>query len=244
MKLIALILFPVLAFGQTINASPPYIAPVVTTPEALAVVDSGKLATATGSTASWPIAMPAATKGMVLASITYYHGGDVPDSATSVQLGQVSGGRVSMTKILRQPAFSDGDNGAVEMWYKTAPTTGTDTVLVTMTASMDEITGIAFALKGVNQSTPIGTPVGAIGEGTAPSVAVSSATGELVIDAMVSYGQTYTVGAGQTRLAYQENAGDLSDISCSSEPGVASVTMSWTIAVSNYYGILAVPVKP
>jgi hypothetical protein len=83
------------------------------------------------------------------------------------------------------------------------------------------------------------------GNSTTPSVTVASAAGELVLDLVGSEtsGQTFTVGAGQTSLHENDGvAGTDVRTASSSEPGAASVTMSWTIGTSAAWWIGAVSV--
>ena len=73
-----------------------------------------------------------------------------------------------------------------------------------------------------------------------PTVNVNSWAGEVVVDVLASDGGPPTVGAGQTQ---QWNLGqdDLGGAG-SSEPGAASVEMSWTAA--RFWALGAVPLKP
>jgi hypothetical protein len=70
---------------------------------------------------------------------------------------------------------------------------------------------------------------------------VTSNPSELVIDAVVNTGASLTVGGGQTQdFSTTTNL----NAAGSSEPGAASVTMSWSLAGSTAWAILAVPIKP
>jgi hypothetical protein len=117
----------------------------------------------------------------------------------------------------------------------------------------DATTGIAeenswgvVDFSGVNQSTPLGTLATANGTNSTPSVAVTSATDELVIDFMYSGYINITAGADQTIVWEHDNTDNTSGGS-STEPGTTSVTMSWTLANTGWdtrWLIGAVPVKP
>jgi hypothetical protein len=138
------------------------------------------------------------------------------------------------------------------VWRLIAPDTGTNNVVVTFSAARTgECT--AVSLTGVHQTTPEGTPATGSdvsgGGFTNPSVVVSSATGELVVDCVGlqndSTSKTLTVGADQTQLE-QGSVGTTTSIvgAVSTEPGAASVTMSWTPSTADDWAQVAVPVKP
>ena len=97
--------------------------------------------------------------------------------------------------------------------------------------------------------------LGAGSWGTALSVPVSSATGQLVVDTVgirqtPSGDATLTVGAGQTQrynLASGTGGNDNVVGAGSEEAGAASVTMSWTAASSigaRPWAMVAAPLKP
>lgn len=81
----------------------------------------------------------------------------------------------------------------------------------------------------------IGSMTSVSGTSTDPSITVSSAIGGLVLDlcATATAGVTFTVGAGQASILEQDGLSGVSGrIATSSEPGAASVTMSWTLSAS------------
>ena len=97
--------------------------------------------------------------------------------------------------------------------------------------------------QGVAQTSSTGTFASATGSSTAPSVAVTSAVNELVVDgAGWVAGGVGTAGAGQTQRA-QEEQGDVFRMGTSDEAGAASVTMSWTVDTGGWT-IQGVPLKP
>ena len=126
-----------------------------------------------------------------------------------------------------------------------APDTGTHDVVVSFSTAPDKggVVGVV-TFTGVSQTTPLGTFASASGSSTAPSVNVSSATGELVLDTLVDEDATVTMtaGAGQTerwnaQFTYMGGAG-------STKAGDTTVTMSWTLSGSANWAIGAVPIKP
>ena len=97
-----------------------------------------------------------------------------------------------------------------------------------------------MTFTGVDQGVPLGAFAGANGNSGTASVNVSSASGELVFDTVDHY-NSLTVGANQTQRWKTGSASTYSG--GSTEPGAATVTMSWT-AGSNTWAIGAVPIKP
>lgn len=126
------------------------------------------------------------------------------------------------------------------------PASGTNTVVITW----DDVTtgrGVAVSLTGVDQTTPVGTAATATGNSSTISRAVTSAADELVVDCahMSDFGETMTVGAGQTERMNEQNwFGGFGNSLVSTEPGAASVTMSWTTGGNNPWSTGAIPFKP
>ncbi len=151
-------------------------------------------------------------------------------------VSSVTYGGVAMTQIGRGTG-----NHAVEIWGLVNPTVGTANIVVSF-GGTTAAAGGATSFNGVNQSTPFGTFVSATGTGTAASVTVASATGDLVIDAQYWKLNTANVnGAGQTTQWSQANASMLGG--STTETGAASVTMSGSSASSSQWEIGAVSIK-
>lgn len=132
-----------------------------------------------------------------------------------------------------------------EGWYMTAPDTGaTLTVQVTMLGTNDELAAGAVALTGVDGTTPLDTHAVATGTSTTPSVNVSSATDDLVIDVM--YGESNALtSSGQTIRCEQEGIGGGSaSFGMSTAAGAASVSMSYTNSQNAVWGIGGVSINP
>src|SRR5262249_3242813 len=128
-----------------------------------------------------------------------------------------------------------------------APPKGTGSIVVTVSAAK-RLVGGAASFSNVDLTTPHGAFVSAIGNSTTASVAVPSAAGELVVDTAAATGDanSLTVGAGQTQRwnAATGNGGGEARGAGSTEPGAASVTMSWTLGASKNWSIGAVSLKP
>jgi hypothetical protein len=132
----------------------------------------------------------------------------------------------------------------VEMWRLTGVSTGVNAIVIDWA---DAVFGVVSAASycGVHQTVPLGTPATATGITAAPSVAVTSAADELVIDALMSGGTaTATAGAGQTEQLSLVHSLAFALLGVSDEAGAASVTMSWTLSETDYWAIVAVALKP
>lgn len=141
------------------------------------------------------------------------------------------------------------DNGAYttlrsETWYLTTPATGANNVVITLNGAANHAYTIE-SYSGVDQTTPFGTYASATGNSAAPSVAVTSAAGERVLD-YVAFDNVngYTVGAGQTERGASGLSGATAIYGVASEEaGAASVTMSWTLTVSGQWATGGAPIK-
>jgi uncharacterized repeat protein (TIGR02543 family) len=111
----------------------------------------------------------------------------------------------------------------------------------------------AANFKGVDQTTPLGTPKGegSTAQGTAASVTLDGLAGdELVFDNLFlgySSSQTsLTVGPGQTQQwsAHTSTSSNVWGAASTEQAIVSSVTMSWTAAYNAYWAIAAVPINP
>jgi len=137
-----------------------------------------------------------------------------------------------------------------ELWYRKNPPSGAHNVVVTIGASRMMAAG-AMSFTGVHQTTTFGTAMTNANSNTAPTVNVSSATDELVVDVV---GQrdpdapnTLTAHASQAeRFKKASTSGSNANVRLggSTETGAATTTMSWTLSPGDDWGIIAVPLKP
>ena len=154
-------------------------------------------------------------------------------------------------QALTRLGFLDGGSGSndrrMEMWRLVNPPMGTANVVVTMSSSAKVVVGAA-SFFGVNPATPNGTFVSNEANTNLATLTVPSAVGELVIDCMAAQGNAATTiaGSGQTQLwnDYSRSNGGAVVGTASTEPGAASVTMSWGLASVDYWVIGAVSLKP
>ena len=174
----------------------------------------------TGTTLAWSHTVGSNSNRFLLVGVM----GDT----SGVGASSVTYGAASLTKL----GTSGGYNGVVEIWYLVNPTSGTDTITITMASSCAKVGGAA-SWYNVDQSTPVSTSGSASGSGNGSidAVTLSSAVGNKVfgvIQATSSASMSLTGGLGQTALWFQNptstfgGAGSVKD-------GAASTTISWTL---------------
>ncbi|HEV2697547.1 MAG TPA: C25 family cysteine peptidase, partial [Terriglobales bacterium] len=151
--------------------------------------------------------------------------------------------------------FVDPGNGfRVEIWYLIAPNTGTNNITVTVnkTGGNGNKLGVVIGVidfNGVYQASPIRGLASSSGASTTPQVVISSATPQMVLDAIASpAGVTVTVPAAQTgrwNLASSGiPTGQNGNGAGSSRPGATSVTMSETLNASSAWTDAAIAITP
>ena len=167
----------------------------------------------------------------------------VSSSVAAHTVTSLTYGAASLTFLGRRQSASVD----TELWYLVAPAVGADTITVTLSAAA-RIVGGAVSFTGVHQTTPLGSYTSDTATSASPSVTVSSAEGEAVIDCLAAQGNagSATVGSGQTQR-WNINTGTGSSFvigAGSTEPGASSVTMSWTLESSKEWALGAVAIKP
>ena len=143
-----------------------------------------------------------------------------------------------------------------ELWYRIAPATGSNSVVVTLSASAKAAVG-AISLTGVTQTAPVEAQNGATGTSATPTETVTTVTdGAWVIDALAfrSTGAgtpTGNPGAGQTQRwsQYNEGGGTATNIrGKGSTEGPRSpagaVVMDWALAASVDWAVSGIAVQP
>jgi len=130
-------------------------------------------------------------------------------------------------------------------WYKVAPATGANNIVVTIGYSARNVSLGAQSFVGVLQSDPVGTTANASHAGsTAPSVAATTVAGQYVFDNMVALGSgTATVHASQTQISNLTVTSNHRGATSRELATGTSTTMSWTLASSVAWAILATPIK-
>lgn len=133
-----------------------------------------------------------------------------------------------------------------ELWYVIAPATGSNTIAITASGDCEVLAGGGVSVTGAHQVTPLAdTDSGSSTGATSASLTLTSAADGLVVDGLCSYANAnFTVGADQTERWNAESGvspgeGFTIDYAGSTEPGAASVTMSWTLANNRPYAHVA-----
>jgi hypothetical protein len=134
-------------------------------------------------------------------------------------------------------------NARVSIYQLINPPSGTASVTVNFsTANTNGAVISVTTYTGVNQTTALGAFVSTNAKTTNPTLNISSATGELVYDVVSTDLQSVTVGSGQTQK-WNLNSGQRIIGAGSTKPGAASITMSWTAALTDW-ALGAVSIKP
>lgn len=167
--------------------------------------------------------------------ISYYDSGDTisavtynGDAMTVIPSSTVSNGQYTVTSY-----------GLI------APDTGSNTISVTFTGSVFDFGAGAISWTDADQATPFGTAATASGSDATPTVNVTSASGEIVSDALVIiHSGTLTVDGSQSQRWNSTGAFGFIKYAGSTEAGATSTTMSWANSTSQDWAIVGVPVKP
>jgi hypothetical protein len=156
---------------------------------------------------------------------------------------------------------TDGNNYRLYVFYKKAPASGANNVVVSMSPTSQFVSGASASYKDVDQTTPFGTETaafhdGGVGSSTSAKAAVSSAAGELVFlaaahgffDGFFANRQTATAVAtsGCTERAQIRNAqtgGQATRTMVGDAPGAGTVTEGWDINFDLYWQFWGVSLK-
>lgn len=144
-----------------------------------------------------------------------------------------------------------GNRTSCGIYYLLNPANTTGDIVVSQSGASR--TGMcALSLTGVSQSSPFGTVAKAqASASSAPSVTVSGASGDLIVDVLAgrigTVSVSLTVGAGQTQKANIEQVGTSATNGqhggFSTEPGAASVAMTWAYGTTVDWAQLGVAIK-
>ena len=126
------------------------------------------------------------------------------------------------------------------------PPVGTANVTVTYATAPQQYSVVGVAsFTNVNQTTPYGAFFSNGGSSASPSLTLTSAEGELVVDCVAFQSRSLTgVGAGQTLLWKAASNGGYANGGGSTKAGASSVTTTWSAASSMYWAIGGVSLKP
>lgn len=186
-----------------------------------------------------------------LLSLTVSHTCTGSDRALYVVLGAYNSGSlpstptctynsVSMTVVANQTHVSQSYR--LTIFRLVAPATGANDIVATY-ADTDEIVLAGLSLTGVDQTDPDDAASSEEGAAAVPDLDISSETGDWVLDGITWYNKGITVGADQTNRVENDNGGTRNSAALSTEPGAATVTMSWTFDSSESYAYAALNVN-
>ncbi len=126
------------------------------------------------------------------------------------------------------------------------PATGTNSVVVTLSATNGDFFAGGISLTGVDQTTTKRTVVTAsdgTGVGTTPTVTASDAqTGDVIVDGVTGYASDLTAGADQTSRWSRHPFSNGTRYASSTQDGASGGVMSWSTEL--YWEIGAVPLIP
>ena len=137
-------------------------------------------------------------------------------------------------------------NMRASLFKLAAPLVGTADIVAVFGHSMDGIVMGATNWTGVYQSEVLRNSASANGSSTTPSVTVSSATNDVVVDCVAvleGSASTATVGSGQTQR-WNANAGTAVKGAGSHEAGAASVVMDWSLDASKAWATVGASLRP
>lgn len=164
---------------------------------------------------------------------------------TSMTCTGITYNGVAMTII--GSAVDNTDSGANSRLYVfelIAPASGANNIVASFSGAPSYRTMFGISFTDVHQTTPTGTAATATTNNSAtPSVTVTSATGELVVDFHSAHASlaTFSAGSGQTsRLTQTTDIG----MCCSTEAGASSVVMDWSNTNNRWYSSRGIPLKP
>ena len=163
--------------------------------------------------------------------------------ATSIAGATYNG--VAMTLVTSIDNTDSFANTITYLFRLIAPATGANNIVVDVEGAPGNVAVSAASFTGVHQTTPLGTPVTGTGNNSdTPSVTVSGATGDLIVDFLGTLGNAIsgTPGTGQTSRSSNPNAEASSFIS--TEAGAASVVMDWTLGAAKWSAQIGVAIKP
>lgn len=197
----------------------------------------------TGGAISSPVAIDAVPNRVLYAAFVNYFNSD--------NVSGITFNGVALTKIAE--AGLTFNRVGVSFWRLINPPSGTFT-LAGLNPSSRPILWTAWAMLGVNQTTPEGTPAihDPTAGGVSSSLSVTAPSDAFVLDALGILDDTQTTNPptilvgqsqdfSQTR-SYNSSADDL-ECGMSSKPGAGGATsMGWTWDTSHYYAHVAIPV--
>jgi hypothetical protein len=119
-------------------------------------------------------------------------------------------------------------------------------VLITLSGAVQNAHSGAMVFTGVDQDTPVRASASASGVGTASTVTVESAPGDLVVNTVGQGSKIGEPGPGQTErfIRNVDASATLNNSAGSTAPGTGSVTMTWTFPSPDEWQTIALSLRP
>lgn len=134
-----------------------------------------------------------------------------------------------------------------DQWQLVAPPTGAHDIDVVLAGQASTIHSGALAFVGIDQTTPVRATAIARGAGTASSVTVNSAPGDLVVNTVGQGGAITAPGMGQTQR-FRNNVSGVNTLNNSgaSTAAVATMaqTMTWTFQNTDEWQTISSSLQP
>jgi uncharacterized repeat protein (TIGR01451 family) len=202
--------------------------------EAAIALDHANSASGQTSALSWSHTVGTGSDRLLLVAVSI--------DSSSRTVGTVKWGGSSGT-ALTYIGRKQGNATTVEIWGLKNPASGTSTVYATISGGSSEwMVGGSASFTGVDQTTPWSGFTSAAGrrsDGDTPSLSVSSASGNLVFDAIAINDdqlESYSASAGADQTAVWNTKVSAQSIvgGASTEAGASSVTMTWSFPTTDY----------
>lgn len=160
----------------------------------------------------------------------------VENFTANCSVSSITYGAASLTQAVAQSI--PGQNTNVELWGVANPPAGPQTVTVNFTGSTCFAQAGSITVTGGSTSTVFRATNSAQGSNNAPTVSVTSATGDLVVDVLgeTSSSATPTAGGSQTLRWGPLNAGSNTAAGSTLPATGASTSMSWSLSGSVPWG--------
>jgi len=136
-----------------------------------------------------------------------------------------------------------------EIWYRIAPATGSNTVLVTAGGTCDAISAVAMSFSGVAQSSPIDVSGGVSKGGGATSTSVPLTTtvdNAVIIDVLHNsqHANSWVKGDAQTSRYSLDGTSQDVQVSTRPAPTAGTYTNTWNWTTRAWRATTAIAIKP
>lgn len=215
--------------GQAQMFTPFYIVPPVVSPVVFGIEDSVSVH-ATSATVTQSFTITDADLLVVGTTMTFTSPSDVTFNGVS---------------LTQQVAREYSGFGSF-IYTMANPPAGTYNVVVTPNYGANEVCVTIASFKKTHNSTPVSGADYSEGNDTAPSISISSTTGEIVFAMLcwnIDGASSVTPDGGQIEIA-QQTEGSYNGASASRKAGAASTTLSWTIPITREWAVTGLSIKP